>query len=204
MEPYLSEPSSSPLEQERNLFQKYYPEGNINIADYENLPDEVKGFFQNKAVQFTDQKEVPADFFKYVRVIAHENQDITYCSSFEKTLSTNGEHDRCIVVIDFDPSGELIGYGEVVNNLSEDIGSSYSNEPFVGYVQTEEKYQRQGKALRRYIVMNALTQMINHRPLHSPSSRMPEATAVWEKLVQMGKAKKTPSDLGYDSYVFQS
>ncbi len=204
MEPSISEPSSSPIEQERNLFQKYYPEGQIDIADYENLPDTVKDIFQFKAIQFTDEKEVAPDSFKFVRVITHDDKNLSYCSSFEKTLSTNGEDDRCIVVVDIDPSGELIGYGEVVNNLSEDIGSSYSNEPFVGYVQTEEKFQRKGFGLRRYIVMNALSQMINRLPLHSPSSRRPEATGVWEKLVEMGQAKKTPSNLGYDSYVFRS
>lgn len=183
----IGEPQKILTPDQIQTFQRYYPEGAISPAQFDTLPKRAKALIIGKARQFTREPFDPQQLSGLFDV-THPDGTNTYAAVHQKKLDTNGETDICIYAADIGQDNTPLGYGEVVRNISPDIGTAYYNKPFIGYILTEDGHRGQGLGTRRYITLNALSQMIHHLPLYSSDLISDEARSVWENLVRDGKA----------------
>jgi len=95
---------------------------------------------------------------------------------------------------------ELIGRSEL--RMSKSNNSEYYREkPFIGFIKSEEGYERQGLGSRRVEIMHALSLQLYRLPLYSDTINSESMVALWEKLVNSEKATKIKEGL-HDRYVY--
>lgn len=110
------------------------------------------------------------------------------------------EGDRADIVVADYVDGAPVGYGQV--GFWKQADGTVGHEPYVVYTETDEAHRRKGYGLERLVTMNELSLQQFGRLLHSsePDAIAPEERAVWQKLVEQGRAEEYKKD---DSALFR-
>ncbi|MBW3013676.1 hypothetical protein KY335_00370, partial [Candidatus Woesearchaeota archaeon] len=89
----------------------------------------------------------------------------------------------------------VVGNGELRYSLEPEM-DFFKNKPFVGFTETEEEFRERGLAIRRLVLMNALSQIFFGFPLNSNERSMhPGGMAAWRHLAREGKARRYRQDM---------
>lgn len=171
----------------RTAFSKYFPAGILIPLNPQDLKGVLKGNFREK-------RSIPFEHF----AIYHKDESVTLVQVRTETAGWFSAE-----FIDKNQKRETVGGGKFIASVDfkrqlrplPQIGD-YPQPTIVG-TNTSVSERRKGLGLRRLLVMNAISRMYFDQPLHSHFVITDEEIKVWEKLVNMGKARKVVS-----GYVF--
>ena len=175
------------------VFYKYFSEGKIVKLTPEEIPPEVMREFENQTSRFVPLEQIKPENegHSFYGRIDCSNEDVVYLVN---QLEQTAEDDIMTYMLDT-RKGDNIGYAIMRNS------SSYLKDlPYVDYTETEFDFERQGLALRRLKIMNAISRAIYGKPLSSGIEVEPEAEKVWNKLVKEGLVKERKQNIHH--YVF--
>jgi GNAT superfamily N-acetyltransferase len=168
----------SPVREE--VFSKYFSEGNIMPSREDAIPNSVNlCLSENLDFNVLDR---PIECF----VVDHTDKGKTYVVKQTKSNKWGIGESEIVYFVDQNSNGDVAGYSKVRLLKSEDL--SYKDKPYVANIFTRESHRRQGLGKRRYLLMNAVTQMLFGLPLHSDKSLTSDAKRRWEDLITEGKA----------------
>lgn len=160
--------------------------GELEIVQPRDLPSSVAQEIWLRSDLYTDAPRLTPDEFKSLHRITFDNVT-TYLAEQTKKYSANGDIESITHFVDVDESEAQIGYGELRFALTND-SPFFAGKPFVGWIFTEEPYQRTGLGTRRLTVMNAASMAIHGLPLHSSDVVSDAAADLCKKLAAQGLA----------------
>jgi hypothetical protein len=188
--------------EKEDVFNKYFPSGQIEMINVDKIPSVVNDYFEFKSEQLIDPKDYKPGNFNMFFLIKHVSGEFTYGAQQTKTYDhKKGSTEILVHLVDIDQFGNKQGDGEIRNNIS-DNHTYFKNKPFAGWTKTEENFTERGLGLRRFLMMNALSQMLYSLPLHSDTIILDKAKRILEKLLANGKVEKYKEG-ERDRYVFK-
>ncbi len=181
---------------QKDVFSKYFSGGNIRKIREEDIPDFVNRYLSIDLNM--GGANGPSEYF----LVSYGQEGKTFIIKQAKPGRLTKDVDDVLYFVDLNDKGEVLGYSRVRTDLTTD-NPHYRNKPYVAMVQTLKPYQRQGIGKRRYLLMNAVTQMLYGVPLRSDISLSHDAERMWDRLVEEGKASiDTKNNL--KRYVFKT
>ncbi|MCK4670683.1 MAG: hypothetical protein KAT43_05780 [Nanoarchaeota archaeon] len=175
------------------IFNLYYPEGRIEWIAISDIPEQAMKCFEGYSKRFILPKDYKPGDFTGLFVVRHNDDMRTYIARQPK-LHDDGEIEELTYLFEMDENNASFGHGEIrfYPAMQRDY---FKDKPFVGYSHTNDDYLKRGLAIRRLVLMNALSQLFFDLPLHS-SERFVHVGAgkAWERLVKQGKAKSYQQD----------
>jgi len=171
-----------------NRFESFFPQGKMTILNINDLPPAVLDFFESNSKKFVlPEVYQPKDFKKFM-LVNFDNGDRTYIANQVKKYNEEEDGTEDLnYLVDY-RGDENIGHAELRYNLSD--SEYFQNKPFIGYTNTEEKYQKTGLGMRRIFLLDALAKTFYNHSVCSDTVITDQAKSLWEYLVQDGKAKK--------------
>ncbi|MDA2936086.1 hypothetical protein MYX06_02620 [Patescibacteria group bacterium AH-259-L05] len=179
-------------------FSEYFSNGQIEEIEIDEVPENIMKHFEGKSKSFILPDEYQPGNFEKFFVIKHENGNKTFVAQQTKNYSDNGTTEKLTYIVDVDKNGAYIGHGAINISTPDEY---FKNKPFVDYTKTLKEHRKKGLGTRRLYLMNAVSQMLYGRPLHSALTRGPKAESLWQKLAANGEAKKIKQG-DRDRYVF--
>lgn len=146
-------------------------------------PEEYKGLEQIMSLEFD-----------------YSNGDFGYGLIYP-TKYSNGDSEISLYFIEYNKKKEETGHAELRYNYSNP-SPYFKDKPFIGWVSTEERYQRQGLGIRKHRVMNALALAIYDKVLHADTVMTEYEFKVWKKLVELGEARHYLEKKKLDRFCF--
>jgi|WetSurMetagenome_2_1015567.scaffolds.fasta_scaffold68684_2 hypothetical protein len=184
-----------------NSYQSFAKAKQISL---ENIPVAVMNIFEGWSRRFILPSEYTPKDFIFSLSTDFEGGDSSY-SALHPLIYTRGrQHEGAkefdLYSVELTPTNEINGHFEL--RYQPDSNHPYfKNKPFAGYAETEEGFQRQGKGMRKYRTMNALSQAIFGFPLHTDTLMGEEEKKMFEKFVRLGEMEHYLED-GKDRFVF--
>lgn len=191
---------NSPEQEEESTEEKFasaYEGASITSISYDELPEEAAKEFEARSRSFILDEEYVSRNFSRLYLLTHPSGSETYIAEQTKTIgdADNNHTEELVYLLDF-VDGKPAGFGELRHNISNP-SEYYKGKPYVGYTQTysqddkgvDQDYRKKGFGFRRLAEMDAYARARFSAPLHSSSSRSPEAERVWERLVEEGRAE---------------
>jgi hypothetical protein len=169
-------------------FVEHYPKGEIKSITLEDIPSHIMERFEGYSKRFIIPEEYRKNNFDYAFLLESKNY-MTYIISQEKNYKEENHVEKSIYLFEYNSNSENIGHGEIRFGY-ESEKAFFKDKPFVGFTQTEDKFQRQGYGLNRLRIMNGLSYMFFNLPLNSDETLTNKAKKVWNKLLDNTEAKK--------------
>lgn len=144
-------------------------------------------WFESRSTLLIHPQDYKRGNFSAFYVIDHQSGDRTFAARQIKTYDTNGETEELVYILDLDNEENEKGHAELRMNISNN-DPYFKNKPFVGYTETEDDFRKQGLGARRLLIMNVFAKILYVLPLHSDTLISAEASSLWKRLVEEGKA----------------
>ncbi len=168
----------------KNLVKRIYSLVPKKITKHSLPLEPISQINQFSNPQFAPYQSDEANIFK-IKNTNHANYIIEKIQIYQPF---NGK-EHSIYIIDIKNNSKLIGYAKIILNLT-DPRPKYKNKPFISFNSTQKKFQRQGYATNRIILMNLLSSSFFNYPLYSGNLISGPEIALWEKLTKNDIAKK--------------
>lgn len=171
----------NPFQVKKEIFSSYYQTKKLQFPNYESIPKYILDSFCYRLGYNIEAKPYLYIYLKNFMVITHKTNEKTYVGT-RTTIHPNKETDPGnIYLIDISNRKIIQGYGIVEYEIFS---------PYVCSTRTIAKFQNKGLGTRRLFVMNALTQTLFEKPLHSDTKISAKEISIWEKLVNSNTATK--------------
>lgn len=190
-----------PVERPRGfeVLERYFPEVKAEVAELTDLPDTVLERLEELAMRYVSfQRYVPGRFHDVQKLTVDEENTLYVARTIKEYLGAGTEESTFVIDVVGD---EIAGEGEIRYHLTND-SAYYKDKPFVGFTETDQKFQRGGLGARRLRVMNALAQQKYGKPLHSDTVITEGARRLWEKFVVEGRARMYKEG-AHDRFVYE-
>jgi hypothetical protein len=175
-----------------DTFHLYYPQGVITETNEDEVPVEVLEYFVQQKDKVLPQEEYQSGNFANMYQISHSDGSEGYVSKVTKSFSRDGQRivTEELNLVDVDANSVMTGNAKVSYIPTPNVSFEHG-KPIIHHTETEPAFQKKGLAIRRLLVMNAITQSVYGLPLHSDLTHLsPHATSAWEHLVRDGKAEQ--------------
>jgi hypothetical protein len=182
-----------------NFYQSFAKASEISLDD---IPSDIMKKFEHHSSRFIPTREYKPKDFIFSLKTTFDNGDYSY-SALHPVLYEKGSRNEAkefdLYSIELDRTDNLSGNFELRYNLRNH--PYFTNKPFVGFVETEEDFQRQGLGIRKHKTMNALSHAIYGLALHSDTLNLENEKKLLEKLASLGEVTRYLED-GKDRFVF--
>lgn len=182
-----------------------YQTEHLSVIVADDVPEHVAAAIYEHSSHNPPERAVIHAFRNIMRF---DNDDglVTYIAEREQRIDEDDElYDRSSTqLIDVDKGQTIVGRSHLVY-VPEGTDAIDAGFPYVAYTETDPKKRKQGLGRRRLMVMNLLANTLHEQPLHSDSDwfREDEATSLWERLEQEGKAVRYKDKNGDNRFRFK-
>lgn len=143
-----------------DIFSQHFPEEVISEVRMAALPTIAVNLFEGMSRRFILPEEYKVGNFKKFYRIDFEDENQIY-------VATQTKQEDLIYLIELNHEGFEVGHGEVRIDIDNKDSTKPTPYCFVGFIRTEEDFQRRGLGERRLCVMNALSQALYGSTLYS-------------------------------------
>jgi hypothetical protein len=196
---------SSEFMRAKSVFTMYAMGSQIWQTGYRNLPNAAVDRFEGVSARFMDPSQyVPQDFDALYR-LQHPNGSESW-AALQHRLVADHALESLVYIIDINSDNATeTGHGEI-RYCFNSTSRFFHQKPFEFCASTDEKHRRKGLGRQRLIVMNAISQMLYHLPLHSDTvhdlNTLNDVRGLWLSLVTQGLAAEI-SHTDYSRFVFK-
>jgi hypothetical protein len=160
------------------------------------IPEPVATYLLDRSILHTSETIglLPEEFDELM-VARHANRTSSYVARHDKTYSSSGQTERIYHVVDALQSGDVVGYGEIRQALSDD-SPFFKDKPFVGWLFTDPEYRRTraGNLFERLVTMRNISEEKLDLPLYSDDLISEPALKVIQHLAHAGLAEEVNED----------
>lgn len=151
------------------------------------IPKQIRISLENATKRFMLEKDYKD--LEYIMSLRFDylNGDFNYGILYPTKYSC-GDSEISLYFLEFNKDKKETGHAELRYNYSNP-SPYFKDKPFIGYIATEDEFQRQGLGIRRHRIMNILALSIYAQVLHADTIMTEPELKVWKKLVELGEAR---------------
>lgn len=142
------------------MFNQHFSEGRISEVKMLGIPCVAVNLFEGMSRRFILPEEYKLGNFKRFYRVDLEDRGNIY-------VATQTKQEDLIYLIELNYSEVRVGYGKVRVDVDNKDPTKPTPYCFIGFIETEEDFQRRGLGERRLCVMNALSRAPYGSPLYS-------------------------------------